>query len=214
MTVMFKNRSTAGQQLALKLDKYANRSDVLVLALPRGGVPVGFEIAKKLNVCLDICLVRKLGVPKQKELAMGAIAPGEVITLNQDIVQELNITSEAIATVVELEKIELARREKKYRGSRSLPQIKDQTIILVDDGIATGATIRAAIATLKEKQPASIIVSIPIGQQDICEAINNEVDEVICLRQPTKLRSISLWYEDFTQTTDEEVCHLLAHFSK
>lgn len=213
MTEILKNKNTAGYKLALKLGKYANRSDVLVLALPRGGVPVGFEIAKKLNVSLDICLVRKLGVPRHKELAMGAIATGEVITLNQDIIEELNITAEEIQAVIAEEKIELARREKAYGGNRPLPQIRDKTIILVDDGIATGATIRAALATLKQKQPASIIVAVPIVQEAICEALKAEVDEVICLHQPAKLRSISLWYEDFAQTSDEEVRHLLAKTS-
>ncbi|MBR8828035.1 MAG: phosphoribosyltransferase [Gomphosphaeria aponina SAG 52.96 = DSM 107014] len=209
MTGLLQNRSAAGKLLALKLAIYTNRADVLVLALPRGGVGVAFEIAKKLHLPLDICLVRKLGARRHKELAIGAIAPG-VIILNQDIIDSLQISPEEINQVIAEEKQELARRERAYRGACPLQKITNRTIILVDDGIATGATLRAAIATLRQEQPASIVVAVPVASASVCEELKTEVEQIICLSKPAELHSISLWYKDFSQTTDAEVCYFLA----
>jgi putative phosphoribosyl transferase len=213
MTVRLHNRIEAGQLLASKLSNYADRSDVLVLALPRGGVPVAFEIAVKLHLPLDICLVRKLGVPGHKELAMGAIANEDIIAINRDVVDWLKIPQQAIERVAEKEKEELARRDRVYRGNRPFPTIRDRTIILVDDGIATGATLRAAILTLQQQQPKKIIVAAPIAPPSVYQSLSDEVDKVVCLLQPDPLNSISLWYENFPQTTDKEVCDLLAKAS-
>jgi putative phosphoribosyl transferase len=210
----FKNRTEAGRQLAQKLVTYAHRSDVLVLALPRGGVPVAFEVAKALSLPLDICLVRKLGTPGHPELAMGAIAQGGLIVLNEDIIQWRRISQGAIDRVVETEQQELERRSRRYRGDRPLPHLRHRTLILVDDGIATGSTLRAAISTLKQQQPASIIIAVPVAPPSICQELNAEVDRVICLNRPTHLCSVSLWYDDFSQTTDEEVCRLLAQATR
>jgi putative phosphoribosyl transferase len=210
MTTRLHDRIEAGQLLASKLTNYADRSDVLVLALPRGGVPVAFEIATKLHLPLDVCLVRKLGVPGHQELAMGAIANGDIMAINRDVVDWLNITQKIIERVATKEKEELARRDRVYRGNRPFPEIRDRTIILVDDGIATGATLRAAIITLQEQQPKEIIVAVPIAPPSVYQSLNAEVDKVICLLQPDPLNSISLWYENFSQTTDREVCDLLA----
>lgn len=209
MKKSFRNRTQAGQLLAQKLTAYANCPDVIVLGLPRGGIPVAFEVAKALQVPLDICLVRKLGVPEQPELAMGAIGMGDVTVLNEEVVQELGIDEAAIAHVTAQEQQELERRDQTYRGNRLLPQIKQRTVILVDDGIATGATLRAAIATLRQQQPDKIIVAVPIAPPTVCQALKAEVDEVVCFIAPEDLNSISHWYEDFSQTSDEEVCHLL-----
>ncbi|HAC62512.1 MAG TPA: phosphoribosyl transferase [Cyanothece sp. UBA12306] len=210
MSIIFYNRTKAGQYLAEKLAIYSNRPDVLILALPRGGVPVAFEIAKKLNLPLDICLVRKLGVPKRKELAMGAIASGGVRLINQEVVDWLKISPEIIEEVAAEEQRELERRDRAYRGNKPLPLIKNQTIILVDDGIATGSTIKAAIAALKQQQPNKIIVAVPVASDVVCRELAKEVDQVICLSIPEPLNSISIWYEDFSQTTDDEVRYLLA----
>lgn len=210
MTAILHNRIEAGQLLAFKLKAYSDRQDVLILALPRGGVPVAFEIATVLHLPLDVCLVRKLGVPGHKELAMGAIATGNVRFINHDVIDWLHISEETIEQVAQQEQQELARRDRAYRGNRTPPLVKDRTIILVDDGIATGSTIQAAIATLKQQQPKEIVIAVPVAAPSVCQALNEEVDELVCLRQPEPLHSISLWYEDFAQTTDEEVRHLLA----
>lgn len=209
MTAILHNRIEAGQLLAYKLKAYSNRQDVLVLALPRGGVPVAFEIATALHFPLDVCLVRKLGVPGHKELAMGAIATGNVRVINHDVIDWLHIDEAIIERVAQQEQQELERRDRAYRGNKTPPTIKERTIILVDDGIATGSTLQAAIAALKQQQPKEIIVAVPVAAPSICQAIREEVDELICLRQPEPLHSISLWYEDFAQTTDEEVRRLL-----
>lgn len=210
MAVILQNRTEAGQLLALKLAPYANRSDVLVLALPRGGVPVAFEIAKILNLPLDVCLVRKLGVPERKELAMGAIAMGGVLVINHDVVDWLHIPQEVIQQVIDQEQQELERRDRAYRGDRSFPDLKERIIILVDDGIATGSTLRAAIATLRKQGTQSIVVAVPIVPPSTCEELQAEVDKIVCLRKPDPLHSISLWYKSFPQTSDEEVRNLLA----
>ncbi|HAX79595.1 MAG TPA: phosphoribosyl transferase [Cyanobacteria bacterium UBA11372] len=205
----FRNRTEAGQQLAKKLSAYANRADVLVLGLPRGGVPVAYEVAVALNLPLDICLVRKLGAPGNKELAMGAIGMGGVMVLNDDVVESLHVSQEGIARVVALEEKELERRDRAYRGERAFPDLQGLAIVLVDDGIATGATLRAAIATLRQQQPASIIVAVPVAPLCTYNELKAEVDEVVSLVTPERFYSISVWYDQFEQTTDEEVRHLL-----
>lgn len=209
MVERFLNRTQAGELLAQKLTAYANRPDVLVLGLPRGGVPVAFEVAKALNVPLDIFIVRKLGVPDRKELAMGAIATGGVMVLN-DVVKWLGISQEEIDAVAAQEQQELSRRLNLYRGNAIAPQVQHRTVILVDDGIATGATMRAAIAALQQQQPEQLVVAVPVAQSSVCEELKAEVDKVVCVIAPESLYSISLWYEDFSQTTDEEVRTLLA----
>lgn len=195
--------------LALKLTVYANRPDVLVLALPRGGVPVAFEIAQALNLPLDICLVRKLGVPERQELAMGAIATGGVRIINQDVVEWLDISPETIDQVATREEQELQRRDRAYRGDHPFSPVKDRTIILVDDGIATGSTVLAAIAALQQQEPAKIVVAVPVIPPSVCHKLQAVVDKVVCLRKPSQLHSISLWYENFSQTSDQEVRQLL-----
>jgi putative phosphoribosyl transferase len=209
MIKRFQNRRQAGKLLAANLTAYANRPDVLVLGLPCGGVPVASEVAKALNVPLDICLVRKLGVPGHKELAMGAMGSDGVRVLNYDVVSYLGISSHKIDEVAAKELRELQRREHIYRGIRPLPEIKNHTIILVDDGLATGATMRAAIAVLKQEHPQSIIVAVPVAPRSLCEELKAEVDKVECLTMPDPFYSVSLWYDDFSQTSDEEVRHLL-----
>jgi putative phosphoribosyl transferase len=206
----FQNRTEAGRQLADQLKFYANCPEVLVLGLPRGGVPVAYEVAKALNAPLDICLVRKLGVPGHRELAMGAIASGGVRILNYDVVSWLGIGSKTIDEVVTKELKELQRRDRIYRGDRSQPDLRDRIVILVDDGIATGSTMRAAISVLESQQPAYLIVAIPVAPLQICDELRTEVDEVVCLITPEAFYAIGLWYEDFSQTTDEEVRELLA----
>lgn len=205
----FVDRTEAGQILATKLKAYAKRTDTIVLGLPRGGIPVAFEVARALHLPLDICLVRKLGVPGHKELAMGAIASDGVRVLNYDVISQLGISSKTIDEVAAKELRELQRRDRLYRGDRPSPNLKDSTVILVDDGIATGASIRAAIAVIQEEQPQSIIVAIPVAPSSTCDELRDEVDKVICLMTPEPFYSVGLWYDYFTQTTDEEVHKLL-----
>lgn len=209
MRQKFHNRTEAGKLLAAKLTEYARRDDVLVLALPRGGVPVAYEVATALNAPLDVCLVRKLGVPGHTELAMGAISTGKVLIINENVVNCLGISSQTIDDVTAIETNELERRHRIYRGDRPLPNIKNQTIILVDDGIATGATIKAAIATIKQQQPHELIVAVPVAGVSTCEDLATQADKVVCLIMPENLYAIGMWYEDFAQTTDAEVCELL-----
>lgn len=206
---IFKDRIEAGDLLAEQLLKYKDKRGVVVLALPRGGVPIGFQVAKALNVPLDIFLVRKLGVPFQEELAMGAIASGGVVVFNDDILRMINISSDVIEEVKRQELAVLNHREKLYRGDRPIPDIKDKTIILIDDGIATGATIRAAIQALKKLQSKKIVVATPVAPLDTCELLRGEVDEVVCLEMPYPFYAIGNWYQDFSQTSDEEVQELL-----
>lgn len=205
MAEQFRDRAEAGQKLAQFLQAYAHQPNVLVLALPRGGVPVGFEIATALGIPLDICLVRKLGVPNHKELAMGAIASDGVRVLNEDIVRAYSIPLETIEQVTYLELQELQRRDQAYRGDRTKPKIEGQTIILVDDGLATGATMRAAIAVLKRQHPMRIVVAVPVAPVETCKSLEDEVDQVICLITSDSFHSLGLWYENFEQTSDEEV---------
>ncbi|HIK16279.1 MAG TPA: phosphoribosyltransferase [Leptolyngbyaceae cyanobacterium M33_DOE_097] len=206
----FQNRIEAGQLLAAHLKAYANRSDVLVLGLPRGGVPVAYEVAKALNAPLDVCLVRKLGVPGHKELAMGAIAAGGVRVLNYEVVGWLGISGKMIDEVAAKELRELQRRDHVYRGTRAQPEIRDRTVILVDDGLATGSTMRAAISVIKPQRPGRLVVAVPVAAPEVCEQLRMEVDELVCLHTPEAFYAIGIWYENFSQTTDEEVCRLLA----
>ena len=205
----FRNRREAGRKLAEKLAAYANRPDVLVLALPRGGVPVAYEVARALGAPLDVFVVRKLGVPGYEELAMGAIATGEVRVLNDDLVVRLGIPEYLIDAVTAREQEELKRRERLYRGGRPVPDVRDRTVILVDDGLATGSTMLAAVRALRQLQPARIVVAVPVAAADTCRALRAEADEVVCAVTPEPFHAVGLWYEDFTQTTDEEVRDLL-----
>lgn len=207
---MFKDRHHAGQVLARQLSRYAHRADVLVLALPRGGVPVGFEIARALGVGLDVFIVRKLGVPGQEELAMGAIASGGGIVLNEEVVVQLGISQETIDSVAAAELLELQRREKAYRGERPPLNVAGKTLILVDDGLATGASMRAAAEALKQQGPARLIVAVPVSAKEVCRRLAHEVDEVVCAATPDPFRAVGQWYADFTQTTDQQVHTLLA----
>ncbi|WP_292382125.1 phosphoribosyltransferase [Methanosarcina sp. UBA289] len=206
---LYKDRVDAGKRLAKELSKYANRSDVLILALPRGGVPVAFEVAKELNVKMDVFIVRKLGVPGNEELAMGAISSDNIRVLNEDVVRSFQIPERVINMVAENELRELERRERAYRGDRPKPEISGSTVILIDDGLATGATMRAAAAALKIKNPEKIVVAVPTGAPDTCELFRREVDEVICVATPEPFYGVGAWYGNFSQTTDEEVCDLL-----
>ena len=201
----FRNRTDAGRRLAEKLAAYADRPDVLVLGLPRGGVPVGSEVARALGAPLDAFLVRKLGVPGYEELAMGAVATGGVRVLNDEIVRGLGIVEHVIDVAVARELHELARREQLFRGDRPPPDIEGRTVILVDDGLATGATMRAAVAALRRQRPAGIVVAVPTASPDTCEALKAEADDVICAMTPDPFFAVGHWYDDFTQTTDEEV---------
>jgi predicted phosphoribosyltransferase len=207
--VIYRNRFEAGKHLAKQLAKYANREDVLVLALPRGGVPVAFEVAKALRAPLDIFLVRKLGVPGHEELAMGAIATGGVRVLNPDVVDYLGIPASVIDAVAADELRELERRERAYRGDRPEPDVRGKTVILVDDGLATGSTMRAAAAALRQQTPARIVVAVPVSAPQTCDEYRMGVDEIICANTPEPFYGVGLWYEDFSQTTDEEVRELL-----
>ena len=208
--MIYRDRGEAGRHLAAQLTNYANRPDVLVLALPRGGVPVAFEVARALRAPLDIFLVRKLGVPGHEELAMGAIATGGVRVLNEDVMRHISIPDAAIDAVAAKEQRELERRERLYRGDRPAPDVKGQTVILVDDGLATGSTMRAAAAALRLQQPARIVVAVPVSAVQTCDEYRMGVDEIVCAVTPEPFHAVGMWYEDFSQTTDEEVRELLA----
>ena len=210
----FRDRAEAGRVLAEKLEAYANRPDVVVLALPRGGVPVAFEVARKLNAPLDVFLVRKLGVPGHAELAMGAIASGGVRVLNEDVVDYLRIPDEVIDAVAAEEQRELDRRERAYRGYAGAPDVRGRTVILVDDGLATGSSMRAAVIALREQQPDRIIVAVPVAARATCDEFRSQVDEIVCAVTPEPFRAVGLWYEDFSQTSDEEVRNLLARVGR
>jgi putative phosphoribosyl transferase len=211
MRLPYKNRSEAAYILAEALKSYSGRSDLLVLALPRGGVPVAYEVARALAAPLDLMLVRKLGVPDYEELAMGAIATGGIRFLNADVVQALAITEEDIERVAQEEQQELRRREQLYRGEHPLPMIAAHCVILIDDGVATGATMRAAIAALRQRHPAAIVVAVPVAPPDTVEVLRAAADDVICPATPEPFISIGRWYDDFTQVSDEEVRDLLNH---
>jgi predicted phosphoribosyltransferase len=207
--MLFRDRFDAGRRLAERLTHYAGRDDVVVLALPRGGVPVGFEVAEALGAGLDVFLVRKLGVPGHEELAMGAIASGGVRVLNDRVIQMLRPTEADVARVEAGERLELQRREQEYRGARPPLDVRGKAVILVDDGLATGSTMRAAVAALRRLGPDRVVVAVPVGAGQTCEEFEAEADEVICAREPDPFYAVGLWYEDFSQTTDEEVRDLL-----
>src|SRR5437763_13459377 len=210
----FPNRAEAGRLLGLKLSKYAGRDDVIVLGLPRGGVPVAYEVAQALRVPLDVFIVRKLGVPGFEELAVGAIASGGVRVLNEDVARALPNADEIIESVTAKETAELQRREQSYRDGRPAPELRGKTIILVDDGLATGATMRAAVAALRQRGAAKIVVAVPVGAADTCREFEHEVDETVCVLAPEWFQAVGQFYEDFSQTSDEEVRELLADAAK
>ena len=210
----FRNRRDAGRILASYLAQYADRPDVVILALPRGGVPVGFELARALRAPLDVMVVRKLGVPGHEELAMGAIASGGVRVLNDDVIQMLGIRPHTIECVAEQEEQELARREAAYRGNRGPAAVKERTVILVDDGLATGSTMRAAVAALRALQPSRIVIAVPTAATETCHELKAEADDVVCVMTPAPFFGVGQWYDDFSQTTDEEVYRLLQEASK
>ena len=206
---MFRDRRDAGRQIAAKLAKYEGDPNVVVLGLPRGGVPVAFEIANALHAPLDVFVVRKLGVPGHRELAMGAIASGGVRILNRDVVDGLQISPMVIDAVARQEQIELERQERLYRDDAPLRDFSGRIVILVDDGLATGSTMRAAVSAQRQLNPARIVVAVPVGAADTCRQLRREAGEVICLHTPEPFRAVSLWYEEFDQTSDDEVRHLL-----
>jgi predicted phosphoribosyltransferase len=206
----FPNRTEAGRLLAKKLVKYAGRDDVIVLGLPRGGVPVAFEVARRLGAPLDVFIVRKLGVPGFEELAVGAIASGGVRVLNEDVMRALPNADELIESVTERETVELDRREQTYRNGRAAPELRDRVVILVDDGLATGATMRAAVKALRQRGVARIVVAVPVGPPDTCREFEDAADETVCASMPEFFQAVGQYYEDFSQTSDEEVRELLA----
>jgi putative phosphoribosyl transferase len=210
LSVEFADRDAAGTALAERLKEYAGRSDVVVLALPRGGVPVAYQVARALNAPLDVFVVRKLGVPGHEELAMGAIASGDVRVLNQDVLAWYRLSPDAVDAVARVEKAELERRERLYRGGRSLMPIEGRVVILIDDGLATGSTMRAAVEAVRRLQPLRIVVAVPVGAQDACEQLRHVADDAICLMAPASFSAVGQWYRDFSQTTDDDVRRLLA----
>lgn len=215
ITKFFKDRTEAGRFLAGKLSEYAGRPDVIVLALPRGGVPVAFEVAQALHAALDIFVVRKLGVPGYEELAMGAIASGGARVMNERVVDYLNIPDAAIELVSNREKRELERREQLYRGTSPPLNLRGRTVIIVDDGMATGSTMRAAVQALRQQHPAKIIVAVPVGARETCDSFRSEVDTMcVCAITPEPFDGVGLWYNDFSQTSDEEVRDLLARVAE
>lgn len=205
----FHDRAEAGRLLAAKLQAYAGRPGVLVLALPRGGVPVAFEVARSLSAQLDVLLVRKLGLPGQEELAMGAIADGGVRVLNDEVVGELRIPEAVVNRVAAAERRELERRARVYRGERPAPEVRGQTVIVVDDGLATGTTMRAAVTALRARDPGRIVVAVPVASLEALGTLRPLVDDLVCLLAPPVFCALGLWYADFRQTTDAEVCALL-----
>jgi predicted phosphoribosyltransferase len=209
--MIFQNRSDAGRQLSKRLVHYADHDDVLVLALPRGGVPVGHEVAEALGAPLDVFIVRKLGLPGHEELAMGAIASGDVRVLNERVLHMYPVPDETIDHVEAEERQELARREYEYRGGRPPLSVYGKTVVLVDDGLATGSTMRAAVAALRRLGPAKIVVAVPVGAADTCAEFEHEADEVVCASEPEPFYGVGQWYEDFSQTTDQDVRDLLDH---
>jgi predicted phosphoribosyltransferase len=206
----FANRRAAGIALALRLQQFAGRTDVVVLALPRGGVPVGYEVARAIRAPLDVFVVRKLGLPGHPELAMGAIASGDVRVLNDDVVAWYAVPAAVVDAVTLRELDELERRERAYRDGRVLIPIDGRIVILVDDGLATGSTMRAAVLAVRRLHPARVVVAVPLGAHETCDALRPIADEVICASTPDPFEAVGLWYDDFAQTTDEEVRQLLA----
>jgi len=210
MRPYFLDRVDAGRRLAAVLSHYTNQPDLLILALPRGGVPVAYEVARELHAPLDVFLVRKLGFPGHPELAMGAIATGGVRILDQHLIEMYEVPADAVEYVTQLELRELERREKLYRDARPAPDVHDHTVILIDDGLATGSTMRAAVEALRAEGARKIVVAVPIAPVDTCEAMRKEVDEIICAVTPEPFRAVGIWYADFSETSDDEVRELLA----
>jgi len=207
--VVLRNRREAGRLLARELQRYANPSDVVVLGLPRGGVPVAYEVAKALNVPLDVFVVRKLGLPGHEEFAIGALASGGLRVLNVPVIRAYGISEDELATAIEREQRELERRERAYREDRKPPDLYGKTVILVDDGLATGSSMQAAVMALKKAQPDRVIVAVPVAPRETCDALREIADEVVCALTPEPFRAVGLWYQDFDQTSDEEVTKLL-----
>jgi putative phosphoribosyl transferase len=207
--MLYRDRTEAGRLLAAELSRYAHRPDVLVLGLPRGGVPVAYEVAQALEAPLDVFVVRKLGLPGQEELAVGAIASGGARVLNEEVVRALEISNEVIDSIATQEQAELERRERVYRGDRPWPEVRGRVVILVDDGLATGSTMRAAVAALRHQQPARIVVAVPVAAPETCEEFRAIADEIVCLDTPEPFYAVGLWYRDFGQTTDEQVRSVL-----
>jgi len=206
---LFRDRAEAGRILAADLADYAGRPDVVVLALPRGGVPVGYEVARALGAPLDVFLVRKLGLPGQEELAMGAIASGGVRLINEDVVRAYGVSAVEIEATAATEQRELERRERSYRDGRPLPPLSGRTVIVIDDGLATGATMQAAVMALRADAPARVVVAVPVAAEEACNELGEMVDEIICAEMPEPFYAVGIWYEDFAQTTDEDVHELL-----
>jgi putative phosphoribosyl transferase len=213
MNKPFKDRWEAGRVLSGLLTSYVGRNDVIVLGLPRGGVPVAFEVARALNAPLDVFLVRKLGAPGHEELAMGAIASGDVVVVNDDVIRALKISADAIAAEVRSERQELSRREETYRGGRPPLDVRGKVAILIDDGLATGSTMRAAVAALGRMEPARIIVAVPVGASSTCDELRSIADDCVCAIVPENFRAVGLWYDDFAQIDDDQVCDLLTRAS-
>lgn len=205
----FRNRLDAGRELADRLQDVAGRDDAVVYALPRGGVPVGFEVARRLGVPLDVMVVRKLGVPGHEELAMGAIASGGVVVRNEEVIAGLGIDDDTLEQVAARERVELRRREQRFRGDRTTPSVEGRTVIVVDDGIATGSTVKAAVRALRQRGPDRIVVAIPVAPREAIGELGDLADEVRCLQTPAPFMAVGAWYEDFRQTTDDEVRELL-----
>lgn len=206
---IYLNRRHAGRVLAQALSRYANRDDVVVLGLPRGGIPVAYEVATALGAPLDVFVVRKLGLPGYPELAMGAIASGGIMVLIPEVVEQLRIPQRIVDAVAEAEARELERREQAYRGDRPPIDVTGRTVILIDDGLATGASMHAAIAALRQRKPKRIVVAVPIASPSTCEEIGKQADDIVCAATPEPFRAVGLWYQDFSQTSDEEVRKLL-----
>src|SRR3954471_12710544 len=205
----FRDRSEAGRLLAERLRHHAGRDDIVVLGLPRGGVPVAAEIARALDAPLEVFVVRKLGIPQHEEMAFGAIATGGTRVLNRPLVERIGLPAEWIEAIDAKERRELQRRERVYRGDRPPPDLAGKTVILVDDGLATGSTMLAAVLAVKAEDPARVIIAVPVSDPDVCDAMRREADEVVCLLTPRPLRAVGAWYEDFTQASDDEVRRLL-----
>lgn len=210
MITRFRDRVDAGRVLARELEEYKGRPDVLVLALPRGGVPVAFEVARELGAPLDVFVVRKLGMPGHEEYAIGAIATGGVRIINSEAIRTFGVTNAEIEAVTAEERLELERRERRYRDGRPAPDVAGKTVILVDDGLATGSTMRAAVEALRQEEPARLVVAVPTAAPETCKEIAALVDEMVCAITPEPFYAVGLWYDDFGQTTDEEVHDLLA----
>ena len=209
MPERYVDRSDAGRQLARALARQGGRSDIIVLGLPRGGVPVAYEIASALDAPLDVFVVRKIGLPGHEEFGIGAIASGGVRVVDQQVLRAYGVDDATLERITERERQELQRREQRYRDDRPFPDLRGRTVILVDDGLATGSTMRAAVAALREEAPREIVVAVPVGAAETCAALSSEVDDLVCLWTPEPFYAVGLWYENFDQTTDEEVHDLL-----